>query len=74
MENSFEIFFIVKSISSEAPVFVTKLSNVMARAGQKFKLECKVTGKPFPTLLWTHNGKPLKEDSNMTVSKKITIS
>ncbi|XP_066257895.1 uncharacterized protein [Euwallacea similis] len=46
---------------TEAPVFITPLSNVMARAGQKIKLECEVAGLPPPTLTWSHNGKPVKE-------------
>ncbi|XP_050302710.1 titin-like isoform X2 [Anthonomus grandis grandis] len=45
----------------EPPVFTTTLSNVMARAGQKIKLECEVAGLPSPILTWSHNGKALKE-------------
>lgn len=33
----------------------------MARAGQKFKLECEVETKKSPVLVWYHNGKVLKE-------------
>ncbi|XP_042876868.1 titin-like isoform X4 [Penaeus japonicus] len=46
---------------SERPKFTMPLSNVMARAGQKFKLECQVTGNPSPTVTWFHNTKPVKE-------------
>ncbi|XP_037781353.1 LOW QUALITY PROTEIN: titin-like [Penaeus monodon] len=46
---------------SERPKFTMVLSNVMARAGQKFKLECQVTGNPTPTITWFHNNKPVKE-------------
>ncbi|KAJ8954877.1 hypothetical protein NQ318_016813, partial [Aromia moschata] len=46
---------------TEAPAFIAPLSNVMARAGQKIKLECEVSGLPLPTLIWSHNGKPVKE-------------
>nr|XP_027227569.1 titin-like isoform X2 [Penaeus vannamei] len=46
---------------SERPKFTMLLSNVMARAGQKFKLECQVTGNPTPTITWFHNNKPVKE-------------
>lgn len=53
--------------SAELPAFSTCLSNVMVRAGQKLKLECTVTGKPFPSLSWFHNGKPLKELPNIIV-------
>ncbi|CAL4066271.1 unnamed protein product, partial [Meganyctiphanes norvegica] len=53
---------------SERPKFSMPLSNVMVRAGQKFKLECHVTGTPTPTLTWFHNSKPIKE----TLDVKIT--
>ncbi|KYB28240.1 SEC14 domain and spectrin repeat-containing protein 1-like Protein [Tribolium castaneum] len=46
---------------TEAPKFILPLSNVMARAGQKIKLECEVSGLPPPILTWTHNGKAVKE-------------
>lgn len=41
------------------PVFRTPLSNVMARVGQKIRLECEITGIPRPELYWTQNGKPM---------------
>ena len=44
------------------------LSNVMARAGQKFKLECQLTGLPTPTVTWFHNNKPVKETPDCKVS------
>ncbi|XP_031348623.1 titin isoform X3 [Photinus pyralis] len=46
---------------TENPFFTIPLSNVMARAGQKIKLECEVSGLPTPSLTWSHNGKPVKE-------------
>ena len=39
----------------------------MARAGQKFKLECQVSGVPTPTLTWFHNNKPVKETADCKV-------
>nr|CAD7442105.1 unnamed protein product [Timema bartmani] len=50
---------------TESPAFVTPLSNVMARAGQKIKLECEVTGLPMPELSWIQNGKPVKETRDL---------
>lgn len=50
-----------------APEFIVPLSNIMARAGQKIKLECEVTGLPQPQLLWTHNGRLLKEGRDVKV-------
>lgn len=52
---------------TEAPAFVAPLSNVMARAGQKIKLECEVSGLPLPILTWSHNGKPVKETRELKV-------
>jgi hypothetical protein len=53
---------------TETPSFVTPLSNVMARAGQKIKLECEVTGLPTPELSWSHNGKLIQETHDVKVS------
>lgn len=39
------------------PIFRVPLTNIMARVGQKIKLECEITGTPTPTIHWTHNGK-----------------
>ncbi|KAK3921141.1 Muscle M-line assembly protein unc-89, partial [Frankliniella fusca] len=47
------------------PSFTIPLSNVMARAGQKIKLECSISGTPLPLLTWTHDGKPLKENRDI---------
>uniref|UniRef100_A0A1B0CIV6 Ig-like domain-containing protein n=2 Tax=Lutzomyia longipalpis TaxID=7200 RepID=A0A1B0CIV6_LUTLO len=53
---------------TEVPAFKVSLSNVMARVGQKIKLECEVTGIPRPELFWTHNGKPFTgRDSKLIV-------
>ncbi|XP_037089116.1 titin-like isoform X2 [Pollicipes pollicipes] len=53
---------------SETPRFTTPLSNVMARAGQKLRLECAVRGLPHPQLTWLHNGRPVRDnnDTKMT--------
>ncbi|XP_042205940.1 titin-like isoform X2 [Homarus americanus] len=53
---------------SERPKFTMPLSNVMARAGQKFKLECHVTGLPSPTVTWFHNSKPVKETPDCRIA------
>lgn len=51
----------------ENPKFILPLSNVMARAGQKIKLECEVSGLPPPILTWSHNGKAVKETREIKV-------
>ncbi|KAK8383211.1 hypothetical protein O3P69_011607 [Scylla paramamosain] len=53
---------------TERPKFTMPLSNVMARAGQKFKLECQVTGLPTPTVTWFHNNKPVKETPDCKIT------
>lgn len=40
------------------PIFRVPLTNIMARVGQKIKLECEITGTPRPQIHWTHNSKP----------------
>ncbi|XP_054706310.1 muscle M-line assembly protein unc-89-like isoform X2 [Uloborus diversus] len=52
---------VTSALPSERPCFLTPLSNVMARAGQKLRLECTVTGQPEPQISWLHNSKPIKE-------------
>ena len=53
---------------SEAPRFTTPLSNVMARAGQKLRLECAVRALPRPELTWLHNNKPVSDGVDAKVS------
>ena len=54
---------------TERPVFNPGLSsNVMARTGQRVRLECVLTaGLPKPTVHWLHNNKPLKETRDVKV-------
>ncbi|XP_015607040.1 titin isoform X3 [Cephus cinctus] len=52
---------------TEKPYFVTPLSNIMARAGQKVKLECEAKGIPTPNLNWSHNGKSVKESRDLKI-------
>ncbi|XP_043207626.1 muscle M-line assembly protein unc-89-like isoform X2 [Amphibalanus amphitrite] len=54
---------------SEAPRFTTPLSNVMARTGQKLRLECAVRALPHPELTWLHNNKPVRDN----VDAKLTF-
>ncbi|XP_046807761.1 uncharacterized protein LOC111679299 isoform X10 [Lucilia cuprina] len=43
---------------TEMPHFKIPLTNVMARVGQKIKLEALIGGIPRPDIYWLHNGKP----------------
>lgn len=56
--------------SSKSPIFTVPLSNVMARAGQKIKLECEASGLPTPSFAWFHNGKAVKETHDLKVSTR----
>uniref|UniRef100_A0A3B5MIV0 Fibronectin type-III domain-containing protein n=1 Tax=Xiphophorus couchianus TaxID=32473 RepID=A0A3B5MIV0_9TELE len=50
-------------------------SNVVVMAGEPFKLEASVTGRPIPSLVWTKEGKELEDticDSRSLVSHKVT--
>lgn len=59
------------------PSFITPLTNIMARVGQKIKLECEVVGVPKPELTWTHNGKSFSgrdvKVSLYVIAKKIKL-
>lgn len=59
--------FLALEKSQNGPKFVASLSNVMARAGQKLKLECEVETDEPPTLIWSHNGKIMKEIKDFKV-------
>ncbi|XP_062540649.1 muscle M-line assembly protein unc-89 isoform X7 [Armigeres subalbatus] len=43
-------------VPTEYPSFPVPPSNVMARVGQKIKLEAEVAGTPPPAVMWTHDG------------------
>ncbi|XP_011705984.1 PREDICTED: uncharacterized protein LOC105461199 isoform X2 [Wasmannia auropunctata] len=62
-QSSTTAFLDVKpaQISVKKPYFVVPLSNAMARAGQRVKLECEANGDPVPELIWTHDGKLIEE-------------
>lgn len=50
------------------PDFTLLLSNAMARAGQKIKLECEALGNPTPTFIWLHNDQPVDNTDHIKVS------
>lgn len=47
------------------PKFISELTNVMARAGQKVRLDCEVTGAE--RLDWTHDGRVVFETPEIKV-------
>ncbi|XP_067120871.1 titin [Centruroides vittatus] len=59
--------------ASKKPEIIVPLSNVMARAGQKLRLECKVDGLPTPTITWYHNRQPVSDFCQTSYSDGIAI-
>uniref|UniRef100_A0A915E306 Ig-like domain-containing protein n=1 Tax=Ditylenchus dipsaci TaxID=166011 RepID=A0A915E306_9BILA len=46
----------------EAPRFIIPLEDLTVMVGSAINMECKVTGVPMPTLKWSKDGGPLRED------------
>lgn len=65
--SKYESLCFIAMVPTQAPSMILPLSNVMARAGQKVKLECEVTGLPTPDIAWFQNGFPLKETHDLKV-------
>lgn len=42
-------------------------SNVVVMAGEAFKLEANVTGRPIPSLVWTKDGKELEDTAKIEI-------
>ncbi|XP_069792105.1 striated muscle preferentially expressed protein kinase isoform X2 [Narcine bancroftii] len=55
------------------PDFIKSIQNVDVTEGRDAVLECQVTGLPYPTISWYHNGQKLQstEDRRMTQYKDI---
>ncbi|XP_072117153.1 striated muscle preferentially expressed protein kinase isoform X1 [Mobula birostris] len=55
------------------PDFIRSIQNVDVTEGKDAVLECQVTGLPYPTISWYHNGQRLQstEDRRMTQYKDI---
>ena len=56
-------FYITVSISSLAtPQFVDAPQDVTATEGDNAELQCRATGRPSPTISWTHNSAPIAQN------------
>lgn len=53
----------------EYPRFVKQLSPVRVMDGEKVTFTCKVVGKPIPKTEWFHNGLPVREAKDVTISQ-----
>uniref|UniRef100_UPI00398E4D6C striated muscle-specific serine/threonine-protein kinase-like n=1 Tax=Pristiophorus japonicus TaxID=55135 RepID=UPI00398E4D6C len=55
------------------PDFIKPIQNIEVTEGKDAVLECQVTGLPYPTITWCHNGHRLEstEDRRMTQYKDI---
>lgn len=51
------------------PEVVVPLSNVMARAGQKLRLECEIDGWPAPRVDWYRNRQPVSDFCQVDFSR-----
>lgn len=53
------------------PDFITPLRDVEVVEGKEAVLKCKVSGLPYPTIAWYHNGKKIDstDDRKMTQCK-----
>lgn len=58
------------------PDFVKPLADVEVVEGKEAVLKCKVSGLPYPTIAWYHNGKRIEssEERKMTQRKQATRS
>jgi hypothetical protein len=50
------------------PAFTSELTPTVAKEGEEFKLSCKVSGEPQPTVTW------LKNDKEITFDKRVKSS
>lgn len=41
---------------TEAATITSQAGDVVLNRGQEYKLECKATGKPKPSVMWMKNG------------------
>ena len=46
---------------SAPPIVIVPLSDAHVREGEPTTFQCKITGKPNPTIRWLKNGAPLME-------------
>ncbi|ETN87097.1 hypothetical protein NECAME_01255 [Necator americanus] len=54
--------------ASDAPHFVSRLSDISARQGHTVKFACDIDGNPMPTVQWMYNGKPVPASKDIKIS------
>ncbi|KAK5971106.1 hypothetical protein GCK32_009033 [Trichostrongylus colubriformis] len=54
--------------ASDAPHFVSRLSDISARQGHTVKFACDIDGNPMPTAEWLYNGKPLPTSKDIKIT------
>lgn len=62
MHEMFCILFQEEKPILVAPEFVIKIQDVSVRERETARFECKVKGEPAPSVVWYHDGTPLKSD------------
>ncbi|XP_039210351.1 striated muscle preferentially expressed protein kinase isoform X3 [Crotalus tigris] len=54
---------------SRHPLFTRKLESVAVVEGRTARLDCKISGEPPPTIVWTHFGQPVQEGETMRIQQ-----
>ncbi|XP_060543834.1 striated muscle preferentially expressed protein kinase isoform X2 [Pantherophis guttatus] len=54
---------------SRHPLFTRKLETVAVVEGRTARLDCKISGDPPPTIVWTHFGQPVQEGETMRIQQ-----
>uniref|UniRef100_A0A158P8T2 Titin n=1 Tax=Angiostrongylus cantonensis TaxID=6313 RepID=A0A158P8T2_ANGCA len=54
--------------ASDAPHFLSRLSDISARQGHTVKFACDIDGNPMPTVQWLYNGKPIATSKDIKTS------
>ncbi|XP_051161941.1 muscle M-line assembly protein unc-89 isoform X2 [Leptopilina boulardi] len=52
---------------TEKPQIILAPENIKTIIGEKVELICEAVGKPMPTFLWSHEGIPIEETSNLKI-------
>lgn len=55
----------VENLEPIQPTVQLPLSDVHAVEGTSVQLDCEITGLPEPEVIWYHEGKPIKESSDV---------
>uniref|UniRef100_A0A665TL93 Titin n=1 Tax=Echeneis naucrates TaxID=173247 RepID=A0A665TL93_ECHNA len=66
-KNQHRNYFNINYPQYQLDVDASYSSNVIVMAGEVFKLEANVTGRPLPSLVWTKEGKELEDTGKLEI-------